>query len=119
MRRNKPTRLLVPNEYREHMDHEALSYIGSYDGPQIGDPVLLELGRPFKVKSYLKYCVWGDFSPEDALLTGRSLSLRGNVAVEVRKGVEEKVIKALEEFKSQREIIRSILERRKDRLLNG
>ncbi|MBS7611884.1 PIG-L family deacetylase [Candidatus Bathyarchaeota archaeon] len=118
LRRIKPTRLLVPNEYREHMDHEALSYIGSYDGPQIGDPVMVDLGPPFKVKSYLKYCVWGDFSPEDAFLTSRSLSLRGNVAVKVKKGVEEEVIRALEEFKSQKEIIKNILERRKDRLLD-
>ncbi len=115
----KPTRLLVPNEYREHMDHEALSYIGSYDGPQIGDPVLVDLGPPFKVKSYLKYCVWGDFSPEDAFLSNRDPSLRGNVAVKVKKEAEEKVIKALEEFKSQREIIKNIVKRRKDRFLNG
>ncbi|MEM2702902.1 MAG: PIG-L family deacetylase [Candidatus Bathyarchaeia archaeon] len=119
LRRIKPTRLIVPNEYREHMDHDALSYIGSYDGPQIGDPVLVDLGSPFTVKSYLKYCVWGDFSPEDALLTGRSLSLRGNIVVKVKSEVEEEVIKALGEFKSQREIIKSIVEKRRDRLLNG
>lgn len=119
LRRIKPTRLLVPNEYREHMDHDALSYIGSYDGPQIGDPVLVDFGQPFTVKSYLKYCVWGDFSPEDALLTNRSLLLRGNVAIKASREVEEEVIRALEEFKSQREIIKSILERRKDRFLYG
>ena len=119
LRQIKPTRLLVPNEYREHMDHEALSYIGSYDGPQIGDPVLVDLGSPFTVKSYLKYCVWGDFSPEDALLTNRSLLLRGNVAVKVKKEIEEEVVRALEEFKSQKEIIKSIVERRRDRFLNG
>jgi LmbE family N-acetylglucosaminyl deacetylase len=119
LRQIKPTRLLVPNEYREHMDHEALSYIGSYDGPQIGDPVLVDLGSPFMVKSYLKYCVWGDFSPEDALLTNRSLLLRGNVAVKVKKEIEEEVVRALEEFKSQKEIIKSIVERRRDRFLNG
>lgn len=118
LRQIKPTRLLIPNEYKEHMDHEALSYIGSYDGPQIGDPVVVDLGSPSTIKSYLKYCVWGDFSPEDALITGRSLSLRGNVAIKVRKEIEEEVIKALKEFKSQREIIKSILEKRKDRLLN-
>jgi LmbE family N-acetylglucosaminyl deacetylase len=119
LRRIKPTRLLMPNEYKEHMDHEALSYIGSYDGPQIGDPVLVDLGLPFTVKSYLKYCVWGDFSPEDALLTNRSLSLRGNVAIKVKREVEEEVVKALEEFKSQKEIIKSIIEKRRERFLNG
>jgi len=54
------------------MDHEALSYIGLYDGPQTGDPVIANMGEPFRIKSYLKYSVWGDFSPEDAFSTGRN-----------------------------------------------
>lgn len=119
LRQIKPTRLLVPNEYREHMDHEALSYVGSYDGPQVGDPVLVDLGSQFTVKSYLKYCVWGDFSPEDALLTNRFLSLRGNIIVKVKREIEEGIVKALGEFKSQREVIKSIMEKRRERLLNG
>lgn len=57
LRKIRPTRLLIPNEYREHTDHEALSYIGSHDGPQVGDPTLSELGKPFKTKGFLKYSV--------------------------------------------------------------
>jgi LmbE family N-acetylglucosaminyl deacetylase len=119
LRRIKPTRLIIPNEYREHMDHEALSYIGSYDGPQVGDPVMVDLGQPSTVKSYLKYCVWGDFSPEDALLAGRDPNLRGNIVVKVKSEVEDKIVQAIEEFKSQKDIIKGILEKRKSRRLNG
>jgi len=114
----KPTRLIIPNEYREHMDHEALSYIGSYDGPQVGDPVMVDLGQPFTVKSYLKYCVWGDFSPEDAFLANRDPNLRGNVVVKVKSEVEDKVVQAIGEFKSQKDIIKGILEKRRGRRLN-
>jgi len=118
LRQVKPTRLIIPNEYREHMDHEALSYIGSYDGPQVGDPVIVDVSKPFKIKSFLKYSVWGDFSPEDALLSGRDPVLRGNVAIKVKPKVENVVIEALKEFRSQEEIIDQLVKKRSERMLN-
>ncbi len=33
MRQKAPTRLVLPNSYREHQDHEAAYRIGAYDGP--------------------------------------------------------------------------------------
>ena len=75
-RKVKPTRLIVPNEYGEHMDHEATSWIGSFTGPQVGDSVLADLGEPFRIRSYLMYSVWGNFSSEDALIKGRAVNLR-------------------------------------------
>ena len=119
MREIKPTRLLIPNEYREHMDHEALSYIGSYDGPQVGDSILVDVAKPFRIKGFLKYSVWGDFSPEDALLAGRDPALRGNVAIKAEREIEEKIIQALKEFKSQEKIIDQLIKKRSERIVNG
>lgn len=119
LRQIKPTRLLVPNEYRENTDHEALSYIGSYDGPEVGDAIMVDLGEPFGIKGFLKYAVWGDFSPEDALLAGRESALRGNVAIKTGPEVEEKIIHALKEFKSQEKIIDQLVTKRSERIVNG
>ncbi len=118
LRKIRPTRLLVPNDYREHMDHEALSYIGSYDGPQVGDPIMVDLGEPFRIKGFLKYSVWGDFSPEDALSIGRDPALRGNVAIKAEPEAEEKIIQALREFKSQEKIIDQLVRKRSERIVN-
>lgn len=118
LRRIKATRLFVPNGYREHMDHEATYYIGSYDGPQVGDPVIVDLGEPFRIKSYLQYSVWGDFSPEDALVSNRPVSLRGNVVITVSKHVEEKVRQAIRKFESQQEILKYILTQRENRKID-
>jgi len=115
LRKIKPTRMIIPNEYREHIDHEALSIIGSYDGPQVGDAVLVEWGKPHRVRSYLKYSVWGDFSPEDALVKGRKTALRGNVAVKAKPEVEGRIIRSLKEFKSQERIIDQLVEIRSER----
>lgn len=118
MRKIRPTRLLIPNDYREHMDHEALSYIGSYDGPQAGDSIMVDLGEPFKVKSFTKYSVWGDFSPEEALLTGREPALRGNIVIKAEPEVEKKIIQALKEFRSQERIIDQLIKKRMERTVN-
>jgi len=119
LREVKPTRLLIPNEYREHMDHEALSYIGSYDGPQVGDPIMVDLGEPSEIKGFMKYSVWGDFSPEDALMTARDPALRGNVAIKAEQKAEKAIIQALKEFKSQEKIIDQLVKKRSERIVNG
>jgi len=114
----KPTRFVVPNEYWEHLDHRAASWIGSFTGPQIGDNILADLGEPFRIKNYLMYSVWGDFSPEDALVKGRSTNLRGNLVILATPDVEEKISEGLREFKSQRRIIENLVKKRQERLIN-
>ena len=57
------SRLIITNGYREHSDHSATSQIGVDTGPQVGDPILPDVGKPYRIKSYLVYSVWGDFSP--------------------------------------------------------
>lgn len=115
MRELRITRLLVPNGYREHVDHEAAFRIGAYDGPQVGDNILAEWGGAPPIRSFLQYAVWGDFSPEDALVTGSDLPLRGNRAILARAGVEESVEKGIREFRSQERVIEGLIEARKER----
>lgn len=109
LRRLRVTRLLVPNGYREHVDHEAAERIGRYDGPQVGDPVLADLEPAPPVRSLLQYAVWSDFSPEDALVHGRSSALRANRALLAPAEIEERVITGLRAFRSQARIIEGLM----------
>lgn len=109
------TRLLIPNGYREHLDHEAVSKMGSYHAPQVGDPVLVDWGVPTEVKTVLEYSVWGDFSPEDSLVDKRSTAIRANFAVKVGENIEEKIREAIKEYKSQAQIIDDLVRRREER----
>jgi LmbE family N-acetylglucosaminyl deacetylase len=109
------TRLVIPNRYREHFDHESVGRIGAFDGPQAGDPVLVDWGRPTRIRSFLEYAVWGDFSPEDALIAGTDLSIRANRALKAPRAAEEKVIAAIARFKSQQKIIEKLIDARAER----
>ncbi len=109
------TRLVIPNRYREHYDHEAVGCIGAFDGPQAGDQVLVDWGRPTRIRSFLEYAVWGDFSPEDALVSGSDLNIRANRAIKSPLLAEEKVMAALDRFESQKEIIRGLIDSRTTR----
>lgn len=119
MRELKPTRLLIPNGYREHIDHEATYRVGAYDGPQVGDAVLAEYGLPEGIRSYLQYAVWGDFSPENALVAGAPAALRANRAIAASARVEEWIGQAVERFESQSQVIAGILERRRRNRIRG
>ncbi|MGH8630283.1 MAG: PIG-L deacetylase family protein, partial [Burkholderiales bacterium] len=55
LRRIGVTRLLVPNGYREHIDHTAAYTLGAFDAPQAGDPVLADWGPPTPIRSTLVY----------------------------------------------------------------
>ncbi len=115
LREIKATRVLVPNEFREHLDHEAASKMGSYHGPQAGDPVVVDWGEPNKVRSVLKYTVWADFSPMGRLVQARREGLRANCGIRVDSAVEDDVREALEEYESQQEIISGLMKEREDR----
>jgi LmbE family N-acetylglucosaminyl deacetylase len=103
------TRLLLPNGYREHIDHEAVYRAGAFDGPQAGDPILADWGLAPAIRSFLVYPVWGDFSPEDALVTGSTVDLRGNRAIAAPAAVETTIGLALRGFASQERIIEGLL----------
>ena len=120
MRELRPTRLLVPNGYREHIDHEATFRVGVCAGPQVGGAILAEYGRAERIRSYLQYSVGSDFSPEDALVAGSSAGIRANRALVARPEVEDRIMQALERFESQRQVIARIMEaRRRNRVRAG
>ncbi|MFH1741275.1 MAG: PIG-L family deacetylase [bacterium] len=112
------TRLVIPNGYHEHIDHEATYRSGAYDGPQVGDNILAKWGKPSRIRTTLVYAVWGDFSPEDALLDGRDLSIRANRAISVDEAVEEKIAEGIRKFASQERVIEYIMTLRKSRCNN-
>lgn len=109
------TRLVLPNGYREHFDHEASYRIGAYDGPQAGDPIVVDWGVPTVIRTYLQYSVWADFSPEDALVAGRNMDIRANRALLVDQRFEETIINGIKEYSSQAKIIDSLIKSRRER----
>ncbi len=115
LRRICVTRLLAPNGYREHVDHEATERIGCFDGPQVGDPVLPESGFVPPIRSMLEYAVWSDFSPMDALAHGRPSAIRANRALLVPPEAELKVEEGLLAYRSQARIIEGLVRGREKR----
>ena len=82
---------------------------------QAGDPVGADWGAPSEIRSALQYSVWGDLSPEDALIHGDDPRIRANRAIVAEYGLETKIGQALAEWESQGQIIRGLLEARRDR----
>ncbi|WP_427366467.1 PIG-L deacetylase family protein [Candidatus Caldatribacterium saccharofermentans] len=112
----RTTRLLLPNPYCEHIDHEAAYFIGAWDGPQAGDPIMPDYGQPqAPIKSYFVYSVWSKFSPLHALAAGKDPDVSANIAIGVSQGVEERVALALSEYKSQAKIISELIKQRQER----
>lgn len=115
LREKKVTRVMIPNHYHEHIDHLAAHIMSSYDVPQSGDSALVDYGTPHKVKSTLEYSVWADLDPEDALVNSRSSNLRANRMLVVSPDVEDKISDAISAYISQEEIIKGLVESRKER----
>ena len=119
LREKKVTRVMVPNHYHEHIDHLATYLMSSFDTPQSGDAALVDNGTPHKVISTLQYSVWADLDPEDALVSGRASDIRANRILEVSSDVEKIIDEAIEEYVSQEEIIKGLVEARKERCLSN
>ncbi len=102
------TRILVPNDYREHPDHYAASYIASYLGPQAGDNIIADWGATSRVKTYLKYSVWAKFSPEEP----------ANRSVKVTWRVEEAIRDSVAKFESQKLVIQDLFNMRDERKID-
>jgi GlcNAc-PI de-N-acetylase len=117
LRSIRATRVLLPNGYREHVDHEAVARIGAYDVPQVGDPILVDLGTPTPIRSLLEYAVWSDFGPEDSLVAGVPPTIRANRAIAAPGEAEVVIGGALREFHSQLQIIDGLIESRRSRRL--
>ncbi|MGI6380678.1 MAG: PIG-L deacetylase family protein [Anaerolineae bacterium] len=115
LRRIGATRLLIPNGYREHLDHTAAYDLGRYDGPQAGDAVGADWGKPSVIRSTLQYAVWADLSPEDALVHGAPTEIRANRALVAPYALEHQIAEALAAWESQQQIIARLLEQRRER----
>ena len=116
IRNNGITRAMIPNGYREHVDHTAAYNITAFDIIQAGDAVVADRGAVQLVKSFLQYSVWADFSQEDALLSGeKDISIRANRAIVCPEAVEERVRAAVGEYVSQKGIITDLLLSREER----
>jgi LmbE family N-acetylglucosaminyl deacetylase len=118
LRKLRATRVMIPNGYREHIDHEAVARIGAYDAPQVGDPIVVDWGEPVPVRSLLEYGVWSDFTPEDALVHRAPPVIRANRALAAPRRAEEAVAHALQAFQSQQQIIAGLLQGRQARRLS-
>ena len=118
LRKRKITRVLVPNHYREHVDHVAASMMATFDAPQSGDAFSVDWGEPQPIRSVAEYCVWADLDPEDAIVRGRSPVLRANTVLLASADVEEYVNRGIEKYVSQQEIIEGLIQARKERKIN-
>lgn len=117
LRKRRITRILAPNHYHEHIDHVATFLMASYDAPQAGDEHSVDWASPYPVRSVAQYSVWAEMDPEDALVSGRDVRLRGDTVAIAEASDESKVMDGIRRYPSQAAIISSLVEQRKARLL--
>lgn len=101
------TRLLFANGYREHIDHHAVETTAIYYGPQVGDPICIDWGKPTRIRSYMRYAVWGKFRTE------------ANFALVADEDDEHKIRAAIQKWDSQQDIIKGIMKKRNERKIDG
>ena len=118
LRKIRATRVLIPNGYLEHQDHEAVYNCGIYDAVQSSDPILADLGEPISLKSMMVYAVWADFSPLDAMVCGRDSQIRANCGILTDTASEETVIDAIRCYQSQLAIIYNLSALRQSRKMS-
>ncbi len=119
MREIGVTRLLVPNGYREHIDHTAAFTLSSFEAMHVGDPVLADWGVRPAIRNTMVYSVWGDFSPEEAMVNGRDTRLRANRALVAPQEMETDVADSLRCFHSQAQIIEDLVAQRRGRFYDA
>ena len=118
LRKRRITRILAPNHYHEHIDHLATFLMAAYDAPQAGDEHSVDWAKPHPVRSVAQYSVWAEMDPEDALVAGRDVRLRGDVVAIADGEVERGVMEGIRRYPSQAAIIADLMEQRKARLLS-
>jgi LmbE family N-acetylglucosaminyl deacetylase len=114
LRRERITRAIFSSGYLEHWDHTAVFYAGIYAASQAQDPILIDLGRPHSIRTYLSYSVWGDFEPAPA-----GQKTRADLGILASHDDEKRVMESIKEFSSQARIIKDIVAHRKKRKTRG
>jgi len=115
LRELRPTRLCLPNGWREHFDHTGVHQAGVFFGPQVGDAVLADWGRASAVRSALVYSVWGEFPARELGAPGP----RADRAILGPAEAEKRIQEALAEFASQAEVIAGLQQARSARTEAG
>jgi len=115
LRQEKFSRVVFSNGSCEHWDHTATFFLGIYTSPQAQDFILVDLGQPSPIQSYLAYSVWADFEPGEK----NHDNLSADVGILASAEEEEKVQTAIRAFSSQERIIQDILARRAKRKFKG
>jgi LmbE family N-acetylglucosaminyl deacetylase len=114
LRQERVSRVVFSSGYLEHWDHTAVYEAGVYASSQAQDPILVDLGGPHPLKTYLAYSVWGDFEPAPS---GRAT--RADLGILATDEEERLVIGAIKEFSSQARIIKDIVAHRQKRKTQG
>ncbi len=124
LRQREVTRLLLPGGHGAHPDHEAADRIGRFTGSLAGDAIIADAGKPSRIRSFLAYSVWGDFSPVDALANrsdaeenGRNA--RANRAIKAPSSLEAEIRESIGKFASQERNIAKLIDARKQREFEG
>jgi len=111
LRAEQISRAVFSSGYLEHWDHTAVFNAGVYLSSQAQDPILVDLGKPFPMKTYLAYSVWGDFEPSPL---GRD-KIRADLGILAAAEEETRVLNAIMAFSSQNRIIQDIVSHREKR----
>jgi LmbE family N-acetylglucosaminyl deacetylase len=114
LRQGRISRVVFSSGYLEHWDHTRVFEAGVYTSSQAQDPILVDLGRPHPMKTYLTYSVWGDFEPAPA-----GQATRADLGILASEEDERLVIGAIKEFSSQARIIQHIVGHRQKRKSKG
>jgi len=114
LRQGRISRVVFSSGYLEHWDHTRVFEAGVYTSSQAQDPILVDLGRPHPVTTYLAYSVWGDFEPAPA-----GQKTRADLGILATDEDEKRVMTAIREFTSQARIIKNIVAHRQRRKTQG
>jgi LmbE family N-acetylglucosaminyl deacetylase len=114
LRKQRISRVVFSSGYLEHWDHTRVFEAGVYTSSQAQDPILVDLGQPYPMTTYLVYSVWGDFEPAPA-----DRATRADMGILATDQDELQVIEAIREFSSQARIIKNIIVQRKKRKTEG
>lgn len=111
LRKEKISRVVFSSGHFEHWDHAAVFFAGIYTSPQAQDPILIDLGKPHAIQSYLAYSVWGDFEPAEK----KPANIKADLGILASPKEEGQVLKAIRAFASQNRIIEKIVASRQKR----
>jgi LmbE family N-acetylglucosaminyl deacetylase len=111
LRAEQISRAVFSSGYLEHWDHTAVFNAGVYLSSQAQDPILVDLGKPFPMKTYLTYSVWGDLEPAPISRD----EIRADLGIIATPQEENRVLEAIKAFSSQNRIILDIVAHREKR----